>query len=79
MSRRGRRVPPIPYLLEPQGYLAKSGTRCCPTCGRTWEGVAVKVCWLCGETVKRSERHRMVPCGPGVFRFEHLSCSRVPK
>jgi hypothetical protein len=77
--RRARKVPAIPYRLEVQSDLAKSGARCCPTCGRDWDGVAVKICWLCGETVKRGERHRVVACGPGVFRFEHVRCDRAPR
>ncbi|TXH49010.1 MAG: hypothetical protein E6Q97_23465 [Desulfurellales bacterium] len=76
---RARIAAPIRYPDARQSALDTSShnARACPTCGRDWEGIAVKVCWRCGETIRRADRHRVVPCGPGVFRYEHATCGRA--
>lgn len=73
MSRR-KQPPPIAYTGSRQSGLSLSAESC-PTCGRAWEGLAVKICRACGETIAKGHKYRVVPIGPGVFAYQHRDCA----
>lgn len=75
MTRKPKlQSPPAPYSKARQGDLAVTGLLC-PTCGRPWNRIAIKVCRLCGEVLQPNHRYRMVPAGPGLFALEHRDCT----
>lgn len=47
----------------------------CPTCGRPWHRIAIKVCRLCGQVIGKGHKYQMVPAGPGLFALEHHDCT----
>lgn len=68
-------APPLPYSKARQRDLvAQHGGPHCPTCGRPWDRIAIKVCRLCGDVIGRGHRFKMVPAGPGLFALEHKNC-----
>lgn len=75
MSRRRKQPPPIAYPGQRQRDLTAEAPHC-PTCGRGWEGMAVRVCRNCGESITRGQRYRVVPIGPGVFCYIHRNCQQ---
>lgn len=73
MSRVRKQAPPIAYPAQRQRDLTADALSC-PTCGRDWGGMAVRVCRTCGDPIRRGERYRVVPIGPGVFCYVHRHC-----
>lgn len=67
-------VPPIAYPNAAQHDLAASNELHCPTCGKPWGKVAVKVCRKCGRSIGRDEKWVMLPAGPGLVAIEHKVC-----
>lgn len=68
--------PPIAYAQARQADLATSVEgACCPTCGRPWSGLGVKICRKCGDPIAAKHRFSMIPVGPGVVALEHHDCS----
>jgi len=65
-------APPLNYGQAPQADLALDDRAHCPTCGRPWKGLAVKVCRKCGQPIGRKDRWRMVPASPGLVALEHV-------
>lgn len=72
---RKKQAPPIAYSSPKQAGLSLSPDTC-PTCGRGWEGLAVKICRACGETITKGHKYRIVPVGPGVFGYQHRNCEK---
>lgn len=70
-----KQVPPHAYSGAKQRDLAVEVGPNCPTCGRSWDKMAIRVCRLCGEPIARSHKYRMVPAGPGLFALEHRKCA----
>lgn len=73
MTKKAKQAAPIAYPDSPQRDHVSEGCAC-PTCGRPWEGRAVKVCHRCGQTIRGEEKHKLVPRGPAIFSFEHKVC-----
>ena len=64
-----------------QADFATAG-KSCPTCGRPWDRLALRVCRRCGQVIGSYHKYHMVPAGPGLFALEHWNCdnpiSRTP-
>lgn len=69
--RQSKQPPPLDYPNKSQPDLPMPRGPACPTCGAPWKGAAVRVCRLCGQVIRRGERYRVVPAGPGLFGYQH--------
>lgn len=69
-----KQVPPLNYPEGSQRDAVAEQRGNCPTCGRSWGGLAIKVCRKCGQALGRNDKYKMVPAGPGLFAIEHRSC-----
>lgn len=72
----GLKSPPLAYAAPAQGDFDVGGAKKCPTCGGPWKRLALRVCRRCGLNIKRAERYRVVPVGPGLFAVEHRACPK---
>lgn len=67
-------VPPLSYPAAQQHDFAAGNALHCPTCGKPWGKVAIKVCRKCGKPIARNERYHLIPAGPGLVAIEHRVC-----
>lgn len=65
-----KQPPPIRYRNSTQTDAAV-GDFNCPTCGRGWDGLHVRVCRLCGLPIGAHDSWQVVPVGPSVFTYQH--------
>lgn len=71
MNRR-KQPPPLSYPGDPQRDLVTEAGHTCPTCGGAWpRRLSVRVCRCCGQPIRRGEKWRTVPAGPGLFAYQH--------
>ena len=68
--------PPLAYPKAAQADLDAGRADNCPTCGRPWGRIALRVCRLCGQPISNNHKWRMVPAGPGLFAIEHRNCDQ---
>jgi predicted amidophosphoribosyltransferase len=66
-----KQTPPLAYPNATQQDFAAGADLHCPTCGKPWGKVAIRVCRNCGKPIGRSEKWRHVPAGPGLVAIEH--------
>jgi hypothetical protein len=71
-----RKAAPIVYAGSPQHDLAAMDPSACPTCGRTWNGLAKRVCRVCGKPISSRHKYQLIPAGPGLWAFVHRDCER---
>jgi endogenous inhibitor of DNA gyrase (YacG/DUF329 family) len=68
-----KRVPALAYPNAKQ-HDHVADEQACPTCGKPWGEIAVRVCRKCGKPIARGHRWKMIPVGPMIFSIQHRNC-----